>query len=219
METLTELLNGLKLFQDEDEFKFSVDAVVLADFIGQQKDKKILEIGGGTGVISLLLKGKDKLENSQITILEIQEKMAQLIEKNIRFNSCEDIMSVLNEDVKKHKISNHYDMIFSNPPYMAVDGKMQNISQGKKISRHEVELTLEELISNVKRVLKPRGEFYLVHRAYRLQEILALMSKYNLKVEEIEFCYSENKNEANLVLIKANKGMNKILKIKNPKYI
>lgn len=219
METLTELLNGLKLFQYEDEFKFSVDAVVLADFIGVQRDKKVLEIGGGTGVISLLLKGKNKLENSQITILEIQEKMSQLIERNIRLNSCENIISVVNEDVKKYKLSNSYDMIFSNPPYMVVDGKIQNISQGKKISRHEIELTLEDLILNVKRLLKPRGEFYLVHRAYRVQEILTLMSKYDFKVEEMEFCYSENKNSANLVLIKANKGMNKILKIKNPKYI
>lgn len=213
---LTDLLNGIKIYQYEDEFKFSVDAVLLSDFIEAQKNKKILEVGGGTGVISLLLYGKEKLTNTTIKILEIQRKMSSLIEKNIEMNKINDIIKVENIDFKEFKESNQYDVIFSNPPYIVVDGRELNVNEGKKISRHEIALTLEEFIKNSKRVLKPQGELYLIHRSYRLQEIMTLFSKYNFNIERIKFIHHKIENHGELVLIKALKGAQKILRIESP---
>lgn len=219
MLTSSELLNGYKIYQYEDEFKFSYDAVALADFIEKIQGKKILEIGGGTGIIPILLVAKDKVVNSEITTLEIQEKMYNLIKKNIEINKCEKLIKVENIDVKEYKEGNRYDTIFSNPPYMTVDGKKQNENKGKLVSRHEVTLTLEELIVNCKRLLKPKGEFYLIHRTYRVQEIISLLDRYKFNIERIQFIYHDTEDNSNLVLIKANKGMRKIIKVEPPKYV
>ena len=219
MESITDLINGYKIYQYENEFKFSVDAVLLAGFIERMKNEKVLEIGGGTGVISILLLAYEKNINSKITILEIQKKMSDLIEKNLEINDCRSLIEVINIDVKNYGAGNSFDTVFSNPPYMEVDGKKINENSGKSLSRHEISLNLEELIKNAKRLLKPIGKFYMVHRAHRLQEIVATLSKYNFNIEKIQFAHHKKGEKANLVLIKANKGIKKKLEIQEPKYI
>lgn len=219
MEKMTDLINDFKLYQEEDGFRFSVDAVILSDFISNIKNKKILEIGTGNGVIPILLYAKNKLFQSKYTGIEIQKKISELAQKNINYNKCEDTIEIINCDIKDFKKNNSYDVIISNPPYMVLDGKKLNEKDTKLISRHEICLTLEELIKNSKRLLKPRGEIYIVHRAYRIQEILTIFSKYNINVEKIRFVYHKKNENSNLVLVKGNKGIKRILKIEEPLYL
>lgn len=219
MESITELEKGYNIYQYEEEFKFSVDAVLLADFIDKIKKEKALEIGSGTGIIPILLLVKDKVENSKIVALELQEKMYQLIQKNITLNNCADMIEAINIDVKNYNVGNSYDVVFSNPPYMVVDGKKKNDNLGRLISRHEVTLDLDDLVKHGKRLLKPIGKFYMVHRTHRLQEIITTLAKYDFNIEKIQFVYHKQGEKSNLVLIKANKGIKKILEVQEPKYI
>lgn len=217
MRDITDLIGEYKLIQEKDGFRFSVDAVILSDFIPNLKDKKVLEIGTGNCVLPILLIAKAKVET--IKALEIQEKVFELAKENIILNRLEEKIKVENIDIKEFKEGNSYDVVISNPPYMKLDGKKINSSDSKGIARHELTLTLEEFISNSKRVLKPIGELYLVHRTYRISEILVLLEKYSFSPEKIRFVYHRENENSNLVLVKAVKGKKVKLEVEEPLYL
>lgn len=213
------LLNeiGRDIIQKKNGFRFSVDAVILADFFRGTKPGKVLEIGTGTGIISILLSGRKEVE--KITALEVQPEMAELAERNVERNGLEERIDVVLGDVKEMKSGNMYDYVLSNPPYMPVDGKKINIHDNKALSRHEINLTLEELVKNAKRLLKPRGQFFMVHRAHRFSEISNVLEKEGFSMKRARFVYSDHENRSNLVLIEASKGRKEILEVEQPLYL
>lgn len=217
MRDITDLIGEYKLIQEKEGFRFSVDAVILSDFIPDLKNKKVLEIGTGNCVLPILLVGKDKVKN--IKALEIQEAVFNLAKENLALNHLEDRIIVENIDIKEFKEGNSYDVVISNPPYMKIDGKKINLSDSKGIARHELMLTLEDFIANSKRVLKPIGELYLVHRTYRVSEILILLEKYKFSPEKIRFIYHKEGESSNLVLIKGVKGKKVKLEVEEPLYL
>ncbi|MGL5122829.1 MAG: tRNA1(Val) (adenine(37)-N6)-methyltransferase [Fusobacteriaceae bacterium] len=217
MEDITELFQGYKLIQKKKGFRFSSDAILLAEFVEEIKDKKVLEIGTGSGIIPILLKIQNKIE--KITTLEIQNSVFNLAKKNIEINNLDSNIEVINIDVKNYENRNFYDTVISNPPYMKVDGKNINKNEEKTIARHEISLELKDLIINVKRLLKPRGNFYMIHRTYRLPEIIIELNKNNMFLEKLKFVYHGEGQKSNLVLIKANKGKNIILEVEEPLYL
>ncbi len=213
------LLNemGRDIIQKKTGFRFSVDAVILADFFRGVKPGKLLEIGTGTGIISILLSEREGIE--KITALEVQPEMAELAERNVKRNGLNKHIEVVLGDVKEIKSGNMYDYIISNPPYMPVDGKKINIHDNKALSRHEINLTLEELVKNAKRLLKPRGQFFMVHRTHRFSEISAVLEREGFSMKRARFVYSDNKSSSNLVLIEASKGRKEILEVEQPLYL
>jgi len=216
-EDITLLDDGKTLLQKKQGFRFGVDAVILADFYRGKKNSKILEVGSGTGIIPILLCQTKGAQN--ITALEIQEEMAELAARNVARNSLEDNIKIKNIDVKNLKEGNSYDCVISNPPYMTIDGKKLNPSDGKAVARHEICLTLAELVENAKRLLKPRGQFYIVHRSYRLGEILMELEKNGFSPKRIKNVYSDRYSEGKLVLVEASKGRKEILSIEQPLYL
>jgi 16S rRNA (guanine1207-N2)-methyltransferase len=208
---------GRDIIQKKKGFRFSVDAVILADFFQGKKTGKVLEIGTGTGIISVLL--SDRKEIEKITALEVQPEMAELAEKNVKRNSLEGRIEVVLGDVKNMKAGNVYDYIISNPPYMPLDGKKINLHDNKALSRHEINLTLEELVKNAKRLLKPRGQFFMVHRTYRFSEISGVLEKEGFSLKRVRFVYYDHKSSSNLVLIEASKGRKEILEVEKPLYL
>ena len=126
---------------------------------------------------------------------------------------------MLNTDIKHLKEGNTYDYVISNPPYMVIDGKKINPADTKAVSRHEISLTLSELIENAKRLLKPRGHFYLIHRSYRLGEILVELEKNGFSPKRIKNVYSDRISEGKLVLIEASKGRREKLTVEQPLYL
>lgn len=149
-EDITLLDEGADIIQKKQGFRFGADAVILAEFYRGKSRAKILEIGSGTGIIPILLCQRNAA--SDITALEIQEEMAELSQRNLKRNSMEDRVRVLNMDVKDLKEGNTYDCVISNPPYMTIDGKKINPNDSRAVARHEISLNLRELVENAKRL-------------------------------------------------------------------
>ena len=147
-EDITLLAGKYKLIQKKDGFRFSVDAVILSDFFAYPKKGKILDIGTGNGVIPILLSSKEKGED--ITGIDILEENIELAEKNIELNCLKENIKIVHGDVKEYSMGNSFDYIVSNPPYMEVDGKKQNILSCKSIARHEIKLNLSQLVQSAK---------------------------------------------------------------------
>ncbi|GLI56174.1 16S rRNA methyltransferase [Propionigenium maris DSM 9537] len=216
-EDITLLDDGADIIQKKQGFRFGADAVILAEFYRGKSRAKILEIGSGTGIIPILLCQRNAA--SDITALEIQREMAELTQRNLRRNSMEDRVRVLNMDVKELREGNTYDCVISNPPYMTIDGKKINPNDSRAVARHEISLNLRELVENAKRLLKPRGQFYMIHRSYRLSEILVELERNDFSPKRIRSVYSDRFSEAKLVLVEASKGRREKLTIEQPLYL
>ena len=142
-EDIAILSSDLTLIQKKEGFRFGTDAILLADFFNGEKEKKILEIGTGNGIIPILLVSKDKVD--RIDSVEIQKEVAELAKRNVLRNGFEKRIEVINQDVKNMKKGNCYDYVISNPPYMVVDGKELNQNDSKTIARHEIKLNFLEI--------------------------------------------------------------------------
>lgn len=216
-EDITMLNNGYKLIQKKDGFRFSVDAVILSDFFSPTKKGKILDIGCGNGIIPILLYSKGKGED--ITGVEIQEENCELALKNVKLNNLEEYIKIETDDVKEYSKGNTFDYIISNPPYMEVDGKKQNILSCKSIARHELTLNLYDLIRNAKRLLKPVGSITLVHRSYRFTDISRILEDCGFSLKRVRFVYYSKDRNSNLVLVEAFKGKKCKLEIEPPLFL
>ncbi len=214
---VTLLENGIKIYQFVDGFRFSVDPVILVDFFEGKPDGKILDIGSGCGIIPILLAEKKGMKN--IYGVEIQESSAELFRKNIEENNFSDRIKVLDSDVAELTEGNSFDYIISNPPYMTIDGKKISENENKKIARHEICLDLKKLIENSKRLLKPRGELFLVHRSHRFLEISRVLEENDFSVKRVRFTFFDREKNSNLVLIQASKGRKHTLRIENPLFL
>ena len=217
MEEITVLNENYKIIQNNNGFKFSIDAVLLSDFFNAKKNSKVLDIGTGNGIIPVLLVMKDKAED--ITGIDIQEESTDLARRNIKLNNLEDKIDIVTGDIKKFSKGNTFDVIISNPPYMSVDGKKINPNDSKAIARHEIALDLKELVKAAKRLLKPVGTFYLVHRSYRVVEICRTLEENNFCVKRLKFVYFSKEHNSNLVLIEATKGKKYKLEIESPLFL
>lgn len=209
---------GLKIIQNKKGFCFGVDAVLLSDYAKKiKKGSTVVDIGTGTGIVSILLCGKTNLK--KIYGIEIQEEVANMAKRSIKLNGLDDRFEVINADIKdcfgsleKYK----YDAVVTNPPYKKVDTGAKNIDKRQLISRHEVKCTLEDIIKNASQLLKDLGEFYMVHRAERIVDIFCTLRKYKLEPKNIRFVHPKIGEKPNLVLVKAVKCAKEFLKIDDP---
>ena len=209
---------GLKIIQDRNGFCFGIDSVLLSDFAKNMKKKSVvMDIGTGTGIIGLLLCKKTNLK--KIYGIEIQKEVAEMAERSIKLNNLEDRFSILNiniNDVTECFVNNQIDVVVTNPPYKKNNTGQKNTSENKLISRHEVKCTLEDIIKKSYIILKDLGQFFMVHRAERLVDIMFLLRNNKLEPKEIRFVHSKQNEKPNLVLIKAVKNAKEFLKIDKP---
>ena len=209
---------NLKIVQDPEMFSFSLDSVLLPNFITINKNiNKILDIGTGNGPIPLILSTKTK---AHITGIEIQKEVSQMAKESVRLNKLENQITIINEDIKKDIFENEtFDVITCNPPYFEVkDESKFNKNDYKTIARHEINLNLDELFKIAKKILKNNGIIGLVHRPERLLDIIITMKKYNIEPKKIRFIYPKQDKESNILLIEGKKNGNKGLKILPPLY-
>ena len=216
MEVLNDLYDyGLKIYQDNNLFKFSLDSLLLAEFVKIEKsDKKLLDICSGNAPLPLII-GKN--HDIEITGVEIQKEIYELAQKSINFNHLTNI-KMLNcnaKYLKNYFPGNNFDIITCNPPFFKVNHtSLINENHQKAIARHELTITLPQVFKMTKYLLKDQGAFYLVHRPERLEEILTLSHSYQLHVKEIIFIYSNIKKDAIMVLLKMKKNARMGVKIK-----
>lgn len=212
---------NLKIIQDSSGFCFGIDAVLLSDFAKNiKKDVKVLDLGTGTGIISILLCGKTNL--SKIIGVEVQKDVADMASRSSILNNLQEKFEVINENIKdldKIYPKNSFDVIVTNPPYKKENTGLTNENEKKLISRHEVLANLEDYIEVSNKMLKDKGEFYMVHRPERLVDILSYMRKYKIEPKELRFVCSHYNESPKLVLVKGIKNARPFLKIEKNLYI
>ena len=220
MEVLNDILGypNRKIYQNTDFFSFSLDSVMLSNFVTiRLRDKKILDLGTGNGVIPLILSLRT---DKPIVGVEIQKSLSNLAEKSIRYNNLESQISIINSDMKDYVTSDtieEYDVITCNPPYFKVNDKnFFNEQEEKMIARHEVCISLEDVIHTASRLLKNNGSFAIVHRTERLLEIFDLFRKYHIEPKRIQFVHEKADKPSTLVLLEGTKHGKSGLKVEHP---
>ena len=211
----------LKVIQNKEGFCFGIDAVLLSDFAKNIKNNaKVLDLGTGTGIISILLCGKTNL--SKIIGVEVQEEVADMAKRSVRLNNLENKFEIINENItnlEKIYERNSFDVIVTNPPYKKENTGIVNEEKKKLISRHEILAKLEDYIKISNKLLKDKAEFYMVHRPERLVDIITYMRQYKIEPKEIRFVCSHENEPPKLVLIKGIKSGKPFLKFKENLYI
>ena len=201
-ERLDDLQNGYHIIQNTRDFCYGIDAVLLSDFARVKKGEQALDLGTGTGIIPILLKAKTQGEH--FTGLEIQEQSAEMAGRSVVYNHLEDAITIRTGDIKEATAifgRASFSVVTCNPPYMHGNHGLTNPHLPKAIARHEVLCTLEDVISQTAQLLKPRGRFYMVHRPFRLAEIMGLMMQYKLEPKRMRLVYPYVDREPNMVLI------------------
>lgn len=195
-------IKGYQIIQDPDRFCFGMDAVLLSDFAKAKKGQRVLDLGTGTGIIPILM--DVKTEGEEFKALEIQPESADMARRSIALNGQQDRIEVVTGDIKDaSKIfgASSFDVITTNPPYMTGQHGLTNDLEAKTIARHEVLCNLEDIIRESSKILKNKGHFYMVHRPFRLAEIICMMSKYHLEPKRMRLVYPYVDREPNMVLI------------------
>ena len=209
---------GLKLIQNKDGFCFGVDSVLLSDFAKEiKKNSTVVDIGTGTGIVGLLLCKKTNLR--KIYGVEIQKEVAEMAKRSVKLNGLEEQFEILNCDIKdvfEYLPTHEIDVVVTNPPYKKVNTGVKNEDEKQMISRHEVKCTLEDIVEKSSQLLKDRGEFYMVHRAERMVDIMCTLRKYRLEPKNVRFVHSRAGEKPKLILIRAVKYANAYLKVADP---
>lgn len=223
VEVINDLLgyDGIKIIQRPDMFHFSLDSTLLADFVQPlAKTKKILDLGCGNAPIPLFLSLKT---TASIVGIEIQEEVYDLAARSVVLNNLEKQITILNCDIKGiHKSfeNGEFDIVTCNPPFFKYsETSNTNKHEYKTIARHEVLVTLEDVIVESKRLLKTKGSLYLVHRTDRLIEIIQTLLRYQFSIKRLRFVYSKKGQESNMVLIEASNNGHTELTLLEPLYV
>ena len=198
---------GYHIIQNPDTFCFGMDAVLLADFATGYKKGRAIDLGTGTGVIPLLMEGRGKC--THYTGLEIQEYSADMAERSVAYNNLTDKIDIVQGDIKE--VTNifkaaSFDVVTSNPPYITQSHGLENEFEPKNIARHEILVNLEDVIKGASYLLREGGSFAMVHKPFRLAEIIRLLSKYRLEPKRMCMVQPYKGKEPNMVLIESFKG-------------
>lgn len=210
----------LKIVQDNEMFNFSLDSVLLPNFVTiNKKIEKILDIGCGNAPIPLILSTKT---DAKITGVEIQKEVFDLALESIKINNKENQINIINKDINeyyKEIETDSFDVITCNPPFFKyIETSNINKNDYKTIARHEVKLNLNQLFTIAKKLLKNNGVIAIVHRPERFVEIVEEMKKNNIEPKKVQFVYPKKNLEANIMLIEGSKNGNPGLKILPPVY-
>ncbi|MBE6157713.1 MAG: tRNA1(Val) (adenine(37)-N6)-methyltransferase [Firmicutes bacterium] len=220
MEVLNDIVGykNRKIYQCDKYFSFSLDSLILANFVNiNLSDKKIIDLGTGNGIIPLVMSLRT---DKRIIGIEIQNELVQLANKSIKYNNLEDQIEILNIDMKDYVNDdnlNTVDLITCNPPYFKFSNNDKiSLSKEKAIARHEIEITLSEIISISNKLLKNGGRLALVIRTDRFYEALNLCKNNNIEPKRIRFVYDNPSKDASLFFFEGIKNGRSGLKVEKP---
>ena len=209
---------NLKIIQKNDGFCFGIDSVLLSDFSKEiRNNSQVLDLGTGTGILSILLSEKTKLK--KIYGIEVQKDIANMAERSVKLNKLDNKIEIINDDINNLENifnENSFDAIVTNPPYKNENTGKKNDNEYKYISRHETTANLEKFIKIGFKMLKDKGFLFMVHRPERLADIIYYLRTNKIEPKKIRFVYSNKDKPPKLVLIKAVKNANRFLTVEKP---
>lgn len=209
--------NGFQIIQNKEKFCFGMDAVLLSGFARVKPGEMALDLGTGTGIIPILLAAKTR--GRHFTGLEIQPESADMARRSVLLNGLEERISIVEGDIREAAErfdAASFDVITSNPPYMTGKHGLVNPNLPKAIARHEICCTLRELVAATEKLLRPGGRFYLVHRPFRLAEIMTELTAHHLEPKRMRLVYPFVDKEPNMVLIEAMRGGRPRITVEKP---
>lgn len=210
-------IKGYEIIQHPGRFCFGMDAVLLSSFAKVKKNEKALDLGTGTGILPILLEAKN--DGSYYAGLEIQEESAHMARRSVAHNNLQDKVEIVTGDIKEAAGifgAASFEVITTNPPYMIGDHGLKNGNEALYIARHEALCTLDDILRESARILKPKGRFYMVHRPFRLPEILAKMSAAGIEPKRMRLVYPHIDKEPNMVLVEGLRGGKPRMQIEPP---
>lgn len=224
-------IRDIKICQHKDGYRFSVDSLLLFSFINLQRAGEIIDMGAGAGIIGILL--AKKYPKSRVMLIELQESLVKLAGGNIALNGLSERVYIVRADVRDFlnvtkeakereffkDFHARYDLAVSNPPFRKLKTGLLNCGDEKAIARHEIMLSLKDLIKASAYLLKHHGRLCIIHLPERLYEIMAFMRENNIEPRRLRFVHSNSHSEAKMVLIEAVKGGKPDLTIEKPFFI
>ena len=210
-------IKGYEIIQSPGRFCFGMDAVLLSSFARVKKGERALDLGTGTGILPILLEAKN--EGSGYVGLEIQEESADMARRSVLHNKLNDKIEIVTGDIKEASRifgAASFHVITTNPPYMIGEHGLKNDNEALYIARHEALCTLDDILRESARLLKPKGRFYMVHRPFRLAEILGKMSAYGIEPKRMRLVHPYVDKEPNMVLVEGMRGAKPRMTVEKP---
>lgn len=210
-------INGRRIIQSPDRFCFGMDAVLLSGFAKVKKGESVLDLGTGTGILPILLDAKT--EGGHFIGLEIQPESADMARRSVILNNRQDKIDIVTGDIKNALNifgTASFDVIVTNPPYMNQNHGITNPESPKAIARHELLCSLEDVIRQTRSLLKVNGRMYMVHRPFRLPDIMELMNECGIEPKKMRFVHPYVDREPSMVLIEGVRGGNRRLMVEKP---
>lgn len=210
-------IRGRKILQSPGRFCFGMDAVLLSAFARVGKKERALDLGTGTGILPILLEAK--YSGDFYAGLEIQEESAQMARRSVKLNGLEEKIHIITGDIKEAAAifgAASFEVITVNPPYMIGGHGLKNDREALYVARHEALCTIDDVLRESSVILKSRGRFYMVHRPFRLPELLTKMCRYGLEPKRMRLVCPYVDKEPNLVLIEGRKGGKPRMKVEPP---
>ena len=209
--------NGYQIIQNPEKFCFGMDAVLLSGFAQVKPGAAVLDLGTGTGIIPILIEAKTQA--TKICAIEIQEESADMARRSVEMNGLGAKIRIVQGDIKEAGTifgAASFDVVTCNPPYMIGQHGITNPEGPKAIARHEILCTLEDVIAQTARLLCPGGNFFMVHRPFRLAEIMVLLHEYKLEPKRMQLVYPFVDKEPNMVLIEGCRGGRPRMTVEKP---
>lgn len=212
---------NMKIYQYDNAFKFSLDSILLAELVSIHKnDNSVLDLCTGNAVVPLVLSTKTTIP---IVGIELQADIYNLAKDSVIYNKKESQITCIHGDInhiKDYFPGNNFDIVTCNPPYFKYHhDSFLNQDELKQIARHEVRVTLEDVIRVASYSIKNKGNLYMVHIPERLQEIILLLEEYQFRMKDLYFVYPKKGEMSFLILFRAIKGGNIGLKVHEPIYL
>ncbi len=220
MDITLDSIRDIRLYQSKKGYRFSVDALLLFDFVNLKNIERIGDLGAGSGIVGILL--AKKYPDAEVILFEIQDSLAALAEKNIVLNNLEGRVTVMKTDIrgiKQFQGLHSFDLLVSNPPFRRLKSGRISDGEEKAIARHEISLKLYNLVDIASFLLKTRGRLCMVYHPARLVELLTVLNKKKLEAKRLRFIHSDISSESKMLLLEVAQGGKGGLRIDKPLYI